>query len=100
MMLREFTKRCTLVSMDKLKHFLKSKPVSEREKFATRCGTTWPFLRNVMYGQRVPGEKLCVAIEREASGEVTRRDLREDWWEIWPELVPAGFSPPQPHPKR
>lgn len=81
--------------MDKLKQFLKAKPVSEREDFATRCGTTWPFLRNVMYGQRVPGEKLCVAIEREASGAVTRRDLRDDWREIWPELIPAA-SPPAP----
>jgi len=85
--------------MDKLKHFLKSIPLNERESFAARCGTTWPFLRNVMYGQRMPGEKLCVAIERETNGAVTRKDLRpDDWQEIWPEL--AQQSSPDTGPVR
>ncbi len=74
--------------MGKLKSFLKTIPSSDRDAFAERCGTTWAFLRNVMYGQRIPGEKLCVALERESAGSVTRRDLRpDDWHEIWPELA-------------
>ena len=73
--------------MHKLKTYLKPMSIAERERFATRCNTTWPFLRNVSYGQRVAGEKLCVAIERESGGAVTRMDLREDWAEIWPELA-------------
>lgn len=73
--------------MDKLKNFLRSMPAEEREAFAARCGTTWAFLRNVMYGQRTPNEKLCVAIERESRRKVTRLDLRpDDWHLIWPEL--------------
>lgn len=73
--------------MDKLKTYLMGRPVTEREELASQCGTTWPFLRNVAYGYRVAGEKLCVSIERETGGVITRRDLRpDDWADIWPEL--------------
>lgn len=77
-----------LVLMEQLKNFLKPYSVDDRKAFADRCGTTYAFLRNVMYGQRQAGEKLCVAIERESSRFVTRRDLRpHDWHLIWPELM-------------
>lgn len=37
--------------------------------------------------RRVPAAH-CVAIERETKGQVTRRELRPDDWElIWPELA-------------
>lgn len=73
--------------MNKLKSFLSPMPMQGREEFAARCGTTYPFLRNVMYGLRLAGEKLCVRIERESGGQVGRKDLRpDDWREIWPEL--------------
>ncbi|WP_186117776.1 YdaS family helix-turn-helix protein [Burkholderia gladioli] len=80
--------------MEKLKRFLKALPINERDGFAARCGTTFAFLRNVAYGQRVAGEKLCVRIERESAYAVTRLDLRDDWQEIWPELI--GADPPAP----
>lgn len=74
--------------MDKLKSFFAGIPRTDRDLFAERCGTTVAFLRNVIYGQRRAGEKLCVAIERESGGRVTRRDLRpDDWHLIWPELA-------------
>lgn len=39
---------------------------------------------------RVPSAELCVRIEVETGGSVTRRDLRrDDWHRIWPELVKA-----------
>lgn len=77
-----------MIPMNKLKAFLSPMPMAHREEFAQRCGTTYAFLRNVMYGLRVAGEKLCVRIERESKSAVTRRDLRhDDWREIWPELV-------------
>lgn len=73
--------------MDKLKDFLMGLSMPERSAFAHRCGTTWPFLRNIAYGYRAAGEKLCVRIELESNGAVTRRDLRpDDWMDIWPEL--------------
>lgn len=28
----------------------------------------------------------CVAIEKATGGKVTRKDLRDDWRDIWPEL--------------
>ncbi|WP_186250782.1 transcriptional regulator [Burkholderia gladioli] len=80
--------------MEKLKQFLKALPTTERDGFAARCGTTFAFLRNVAYGQRQPGEKLCVRIERESGYRVTRLDLRDDWQEIWPELIGADAPAP------
>lgn len=74
--------------MDQLKKFLIDMPVADRQAFAERCGTSYAFLRNVIYGQRMPGEKLCVAIWRESGGAVTRQVLRpNDWQDIWPELA-------------
>lgn len=77
-----------LGTMEQLKNFLKPMPMAERRTFARRCGTTYAFLRNIMYGQRLPGEKLCVALERESGGAVTRQSMRrDDWHLIWPELA-------------
>lgn len=74
--------------MDKLKALLTSMSLAQRKEFAARCRTTYAFLRNVMYGQRIAGEKLAVRIERESGHVVTRFDLRPgDWHEIWPELA-------------
>lgn len=42
----------------------------------------------------IPIEK-CVPIERLCPGVLSRRDLREDWAEIWPELVESYPHPAQ-----
>ena len=34
----------------------------------------------------------CLAIERATEGQVTRRDLRDDWESIWPELANGKSS--------
>ncbi len=74
--------------MDQFKKFLMAMPIPDREDFAKRCGTSYAFLRNIAYGTRIPGEKLCVAIWRESGGVVNRQMLRpDDWQDIWPELV-------------
>ncbi len=39
------------------------------------------------YADRLPSPANCVAIEKATGGVVSRRDLRPDWQEIWPELV-------------
>lgn len=83
--------------MKKLKDFLLNKSLEQRIEFASRCGTTWPFLRNVAYGYRVLGEKACVRVESESMGEVSRKDLRpDDWHEIWPELIQQQRSSNEP----
>lgn len=94
MVLSTYTVWCILRNMDKFKTFFADLPPAEREHFAARCGTTAGFLRNVIYGQRLPGEKLCVRIERESGYVVTRCDLRRDWREIWPELIHVRGSSP------
>ncbi|WP_064577196.1 transcriptional regulator [Cupriavidus gilardii] len=71
-----------------LKSFLDSLPVEEREPFAHRCGTSFDYLRQVAYGNRLCREKLAARIERESGGAVKRQVLRpDDWHEVWPELV-------------
>ena len=72
--------------MSQLHAVLIQQSLTEREALAKRCGTTWHFLRRVMYGQLPPNSRLAVALERETG--VNRRDLRPtDWGDIWPELV-------------
>lgn len=66
-----------LRSMD-LKKYIFAMAKDERDAFASRCGTTYAFLRNVSYGQRRSGESLCINIERESSGVVTCEELRPD----------------------
>ena len=62
-----------------LKPFLLAMPMQERLSFAERCQTSYPFLRNVAYGQKRAGETLAILIERESKGkvpcEVTRPDV-------------------------
>lgn len=62
--------------MDFRTYFL-SIPTAERAAFAARCGTSLRFLTNVAYGRK-PGEKLCIAIERESGGKVRCEVLRDD----------------------
>ena len=64
---------------------------------ALRLGISAIYLSQLAARQngREPSPALCVAIERETGGAVTRRDLRPaDWWLIWPELVTAEFPVP------
>lgn len=47
-------------------------------------------LRNVSAwanGLRMFPPQHCVTIERETAGVITRRELRPDWQDYWPELV-------------
>jgi len=39
------------------------------------------------YAYRRPSPEYCVLIERHTKGAVTRKELRDDWQAIWPELV-------------
>lgn len=77
-----------------LKTFVKSLPQSERQHFATEAGTTLGHLKNVMYGYQPASPAMAVAIERLTDGQVTRQDLRSDWADIWPELVPSKRPAP------
>jgi DNA-binding transcriptional regulator YdaS (Cro superfamily) len=76
-----------------LKHFISQMPPSQRDGFAKKCGTSKGHLQNVMYGSVPLAPIVCVAVERESFGVVTRKDLRPDDWEkIWPELAEATVN--------
>lgn len=59
------------------KPYFLSIPVSKREAFAARCGTSSAHLRNIAYGKTC-GEALAIAIDRESAGAVTVEELRPD----------------------
>lgn len=73
--------------MEALKRYMVNLSPSEKKDFATRCGTTLNYLRKVMStGQKI-GPELCVQIEKQSSGAVSRQLLSPtNWREIWPEL--------------
>jgi DNA-binding transcriptional regulator YdaS (Cro superfamily) len=80
-----------------LKSFFSSVPPGERDAFAKRCGTSKGHLQNVMNGHAPLAPIVCVAVERESAGAVTRKELRpDDWQKIWPELAQTPATIEQP----
>jgi len=74
--------------MDKLLSLLNSLPVEEQRDLARRCGTSVGYLRKAHSAKQLLGAALCVLLENQLSGAVTRQDLRpDDWSLIWPELI-------------
>lgn len=81
--------------MRPLLEYLNSLPVAEQASFAQRCGTTVGYLRKAVSVGQLLKAVVCVAIERETRGQVTRKDLRpDDWQDIWPELVESSAECP------
>ncbi len=70
-----------------LKTFWFGMPVEKRKEFALACKTWVGHLTNACYGYTTLNPALCVLVERESGGQVTRQDLRDDWQAIWPELA-------------
>jgi len=80
--------------MDKLLTYLNSLTKQERKAFCDVCGTTEGYLRKAISTSQALRVPLCVAIERESHGAVTRKDLHpQDWAENWPELTEASTVP-------
>lgn len=79
-----------------LRDYIKNLSPQERPDFAFRCKTSLGYLRKAISAQQTFHPKLCVRIERESGGLVTRRDdlHPDDWAEIWPELVESHPPPP------
>lgn len=54
-----------------------------KEAFATRCGTSFKYLRLVAYGAKKCSVELAIAIERESAAQVRAEELRPDVsWEV------------------
>jgi len=72
-----------------LKTYLHSMPVSERKAFAMRCGTAYQNLLNIIYNDRICGEKIALAIQTESGGAVTIEELRPQFADA---LKKAGYE--------
>lgn len=55
-------------------------------KTAKAVGVSIQAIRFYRDGRSPCAEKVAVKIERLTGGRVTRKELRPDWKEIWPEL--------------
>ncbi|WP_076854860.1 transcriptional regulator [Burkholderia pseudomallei] len=53
---------------------------------ARLLGVKPPTVQQWANGSRPVPAHQCVAIERLTHGSITRRELRNDWRDIWPEL--------------
>lgn len=71
-----------------LPDYLKSLPdEAARRAFGEQCDSSIGYMRNVIGDpSKKFGAALCVLIERNSFGVVTRQELRDDWPAIWPEL--------------
>lgn len=67
--------------MKKLLAYLNALPVEVRGSFASRCGTSFDYLRQVGYGNRACTEKLAINLERESNRELVCEELcpETDW---------------------
>lgn len=73
-----------------LRTYTNSLPKGGRAALAAKLGLSAVYLSQLAARQdgRTPSPELCVLIERETDGRVSRRDLRpDDWDRIWPELI-------------
>jgi DNA-binding transcriptional regulator YdaS (Cro superfamily) len=63
---------------------------------AKRLGVKAPSVHEWASGRRSVPPARCVQIERVTGGAVMRWDLRDDWAEIWPELIGREGAPKAP----
>lgn len=73
-----------------LRSYLDELPEGGAHKLAQRLGISRVYLLQLAARQdgRQPKPELCVRIEQETNGVVSRMELRDDAPGIWPEMVP------------
>lgn len=73
--------------MEELLKLINQMPILERDLFAKKIGTSIGYLRKVASSGLNLGTALCVRIEQETQGAVSRKMLRpNDWHKHWPEI--------------
>ncbi len=78
--------------MDKLIDYLNSLDKAARAEFAAACGTSENYMRKARSsGQKFSWER-CIQIEKASKGKVTRKDLRDDWHVLWPDLTDEDIA--------
>ncbi|MCY0913228.1 YdaS family helix-turn-helix protein [Massilia sp. H27-R4] len=80
--------------------FLNSLPAERRVSFAANCGTTFDYLRQVGYGNRLCREALAINIERESHRMIVCEELRPDvdWAFLRASVFPTKAPPELPQP--
>ncbi len=77
--------------MEELRIYLNALSLAEQHNFAAKCGTSLGYLRKAISLDQDLGAALCVLIEKESNGAVSRQNLHpKDWAQIWPELYTAA----------
>jgi DNA-binding transcriptional regulator YdaS (Cro superfamily) len=78
-----------------LKTYLKTRSQTElAKKLGVTQGAIWQWAN----GHCAVAIERCVAVERATDGLVTRKDLRADWPDIWPEVGRPDWQPAITHP--
>lgn len=73
--------------MDQLRCYLNALSLRDQESYAVRCKTSLSYLRKAISCNQSLGTALCVLLESESNGAVSRKELHPDDWEkLWPEL--------------
>jgi DNA-binding transcriptional regulator YdaS (Cro superfamily) len=58
-------------------------------RLAAQLEVSPSFLSQMAAGDAAISPARCVLIEKYTEGVVTRKDLRHDWMDIWPEIRPV-----------
>lgn len=69
-----------------LKSYLDNLPRGGMTEFSASMGVSKSYLSQLASGRAPISPQRCVQIEKISGGAVSRRDLRDDWHLIWPEL--------------
>ena len=73
--------------MEQLRSYLNALSPTEQESYAARCKTSLSYLRKAISCKQSLGAALCVLLEAESNGAVSRKGLHpDDWQRLWPEL--------------
>lgn len=74
--------------MDTLLKYLNALPKAAQIAFGLACGTTVGYMRKAASAGQLLKPEVCVLVEAQSRGAVTRIDLHpDDWAAIWPELA-------------
>lgn len=72
----------------KLREYLDKMSYGGVRAFAKQCGLkNDQALHNWASERRGCPHTMCLVLERESAGAVTRVDLRKDWADVWPDLL-------------
>jgi len=67
------------------------------KSLAAQLSISPSFLSQIAAGTAPASPTRCLDIEKATGGEVSRKDLRPDWRDIWPDLAASTTPTGEPH---